>query len=715
MRLLPDDDSSRPDPAATELADTDATLDLSHPEPAEAAEVAEAAGDPWEHLAAYVALPRLGALTLAPDGQTLVAAVSTPQPDGTAYSTALWRVDPTGQQPARRLTRGVEGESAAAFLRDGSLVFTAKRAVPATGADEPSKTTTALWCLPPDGGEAYVLARRDGGWEGVIAARGSELVVLAVSVHAGAGDEQADAAKRADRAKKKVAAILHDAYPVRFWDRDLGVERTQLLSASVSVDERGEARMDEIVPLSGDVGRALAGPFAISDDGRVLVTGWREARPHGEQRSTVAWYDLATGERQVLDPGEDELESPVVSPDGSRLVCVRSTTPTPERAPDSCLHVIDLATGAGHDLAPDWDRWPTPVGFSPDGQTVYAVADEDGDAPVFAVSLADGSVSRLTGPGAHSSVVVAPDGTLYAVRASWIDPGTVVRIDPTGAGTEPRSSDLRCLEYPELPGRLERVETTAADGARVPGYLLTPHEASAPSPLLLWIHGGPLNSWNSWSWRWCPWLMVSRGYAVLLPDPALSTGYGYDYIQRGWGRWGAEPYTDLMALTDAVVARPDIDESRTAAMGGSFGGYMANWVAGHTDRFKAIVTHASLWNLESFGHTTDAAWYWAHEMSPQMQREFSPHRFADAITTPMLVVHGDRDYRVPIGEGLALWWALCSHHGGDPVALPHRFLYFPDESHWVLTPQHAQVWYETVRSFLDWHVHGRPFVAPALV
>ena len=209
--------------------------------------------------------------------------------------------------------------------------------------------------------------------------------------------------------------------------------------------------------------------------------------------------------------------------------------------------------------------------------------------------------------------------------------------------------------------------------------------------------------------------MAAQGYAVLLPDPALSTGYGTPFVARGWGSWGKAPYTDLMASTDAVEAREDIDESRTAAMGGSFGGYMANWVAGHTDRFRAIVTHASLWALDQFGPTTDAPWYWGREMTPEMARENSPHLSVDQIVTPMLVVHGDHDYRVPIGEGLRLWSELAARASGDAAEFPHRFLYFPDENHWVLTPQHAKVWNETVLAFLDHHVLGREWVTPDLL
>jgi dipeptidyl aminopeptidase/acylaminoacyl peptidase len=170
-----------------------------------------------------------------------------------------------------------------------------------------------------------------------------------------------------------------------------------------------------------------------------------------------------------------------------------------------------------------------------------------------------------------------------------------------------------------------------------------------------------------------------------------------------------------MALTDAAERLPEVDPTRTAAMGGSFGGYMANWIAGHTGRFRALVTHASLWALDQFARTTDTPHYWLREMTPAMTADHSPHRHADAITTPMLVIHGDRDYRVPVGEALRLWWDLVSRHAGDPADLPHRFLYFPDENHWVLTPHNSAVWYETVLAFLDHHVRDEPWRVPDLL
>ena len=657
---------------------------------------------PWHDLEAYAALPRLGGLILSPQGR-LAVSVTTPNADGTGYVSAWWEVDAAGKHPARRLTRAAEGETFGTFNASGDLLFGSKRPLPAEGEAKTGQDDGAVWLLPADGGEAYPVARRSGGFTGVVAAAEAEIVVALTPTHLGAADDEADAATRAARREKKISAILHDAYPVRSWDHDLGPVADRL----AILDLDGEVR-----PLTGDIGRALDGAHpALTADGRTLITAWSSARGRHEVADSVATIDTATGERRIVaEHHADEFTEPVVSRDGRLIACVRGTPGSPEKAPATRLWLID--GDDGRPLAPDWDRRGLPVAFSPDNATLYVTADEDGDSPLLAVDIASGAVRRLTDAGAFTSAQLSADGaTLFALRSSYRDPGSVVAVDTATGHTRTLPSPV---EYPEPPGRLERVETTAADGTRVPGYLALP-DGNGPAPLALWIHGGPVHSWNAWSWRWCPWLLVSRGWAVLLPDPALSTGYGQAYIQRGWGRWGDAPYTDLMALTDAVEARPDIDQDRTVAMGGSFGGYMANWIAGHTERFRAIVTHASLWNLESFGATTDAAWFWAREMAPEMQRLHSPHRYAHNITTPMLVIHGDKDYRVPIGEGLSLWWALTSTWQGAPEDFPHRFLYFPDENHWVLTPQHAQIWYQTVIAFIEAGIGREPFIRPELL
>jgi dipeptidyl aminopeptidase/acylaminoacyl peptidase len=352
-----------------------------------------------------------------------------------------------------------------------------------------------------------------------------------------------------------------------------------------------------------------------------------------------------------------------------------------------------------------------------DSTAVLFTADQDGRAPVFRLGLADGAPTRITGDhGASSQLQPAPEGTvLYALRDSWDEPPTPVRLDTATADAAP----VRLAGPEEAlkpPGTLTEIETLAEDGTRLRSWLVLPSGASAdaPAPLVLWIHGGPYMSFNGWSWRWNPWLLAARGYAVLLPDPALSTGYGQEMLRRAWGAWGPVTFADLMALTDAAVARADIDGSRTAAMGGSFGGYMANWVAGHTDRFAAIVSHAGLWALDGFQGVTDYPPVWRREFGDPLERPEryelnSPHLHVDSIGTPMLVIHGDRDFRVPVGEGLRLYWDLVSR--GKEA----RYLSFPDENHWILGPGNSRIWYRTVLAFLDHHVLGKEWRRPDLL
>ncbi len=672
---------------------------------------------PFHDLDAYVALPRLGSLAISPDGRRLATGVSTLNDDATGYVTALWEVDPTGERPARRLTRGAKGESQARFTPAGDLLFVAKR----PGGDDDD--VAALWTIPADGAEARILAAHPGGIEAARAAESGEVLLVQASALPSATDLATEKELRTARKEGKVAAILHTGYPVRYWDHDLGPAAPRLYAAALApggtvptVDTA--AAYDEpleLRDLTPDAGTSLINAaYDLAADGSFLVTTWRVPEGHGRLRSDLVRIDVATGERTPLLTGDTDVEfaAPRLSPDGTRLAFIREDRGSAESAVVVSLWLLDLGSGEQRRLAQERDSWPGQVHWLPDGSGLLMTSDEDGRAPVFHIEASSGAITRLTDDGAFSDLVVAPDGTAtYALRASYAHPAEVVRVDLPAAAAGGSVTALRGpVPRPELPGRLTEVETTADDGTRVRSWLALPHGAGgeAPAPLLLWIHGGPLSSWNSWSWRWNPWLMVAQGYAVLLPDPALSTGYGQHMIQRGWGRWGAEPYTDLMAATDAAEALPEIDETRTAAMGGSFGGYMANWVAGHTDRFRAIVTHASLWALDGFGPTTDAAYAWERQFMA-LEKGHSPHEHVGNIRTPMLVVHGDKDYRVPIGEGLRLWYELLAKSAlpqAEDGSTVHRFLYFPDENHWVLKPQHAKVWYQVVLGFLGEHVRG---------
>jgi dipeptidyl aminopeptidase/acylaminoacyl peptidase len=686
----------------------------------------------FSDLTDYVAIPRVTALRLSPDGSWLAAVVQTVGSEPGKYVTSIWRLPASGEDGApppgpapARLTRSAEGEAAAEFLPDGSLLFVSRRPgppAPGPGADaDLGKDKPALWLLPAAGGEAYRIAAPPGGVTGVAAARDSATIVFASPALPGADGAEEDLRRRKARKDAGVTAILHESGPVRYWDHDLGPDSPRLLAAELP---EAAATADEPVlqtrDLTPDPGRALdEQAFDVTPDGSLVVTGWSVWDHLDNRTDEVHVIDTSTGKRRVLLAAPDrDFENPRVSPDGRMVACTRSEHDSYAAPGDVTLVIAPLDdAGDARDLLSGMDRRPLEAAWAADSGSVYFTADDQGRRPVFQADLATGEITRLTtDDGAYESLCPAPGGRfLYALRSAVNEPPTPVLLDVTGPGREP--ARLACPGSPlELPGRLEEVDAVADDGARLRAWLVLPDAAAAdrPAPLLLWVHGGPVMSWNAWSWRWNPWLMAARGYAVLLPDPALSTGYGQQFIARGHGQWGGPPYTDLMAITDAAVARPDIDETRTAMMGGSFGGYMANWIAGHTGRFRAIVSHAGLWALDQMFGTTDLPSYWRKifgdpAAQPERYVVNSPNRHVGEISTPMLVIHGDKDYRVPVGEALRLWWDLQGR------AKQGRFLYFPDENHWILKPGHARVWYETVLAFLAEHVLGEEWRRPDLL
>jgi len=686
---------------------------------------------PFDSLDDYIGLSRIDGLALSPDGERVVLTVAALNREKTAYERSLWLVAADGTGKPVRLTRSAKGESGVGFTGSGDILFVSAR--PDTSAEKDTEVAQ-LWMLPAAGGEARAVTRLVGGVSGIAATSpDSDTVIIAADLLASSADLETDATVRSERKDKKVAAILHESYPVRHWDSDLGPEQPHLLALDLSgLDEQvGAAASEDEAPdatkpyprdlprprdLTPRPGRSAdtAGQ-ALTPDASTLIASTQVPEQRGGRHVLVS-IDVATGATTTLfDEPEVDFESPAVSRDGSMVAFLRADRSTPQAPADVELWVADIDGGGARRIATDWDRWATSLTFEMDDSALIVTADDDGRGPVFRAPLDGGPVEPLTTDDfSYSSVTVdTMSGALFALRSSWTVPPHPVRIEFDGSTvTLPTPAAM-----PAAPGTLTEVETTADDGARVRAWLLLPEGASAahPAPMLLWIHGGPLNSWNAWSWRWNPLLAVARGYAVLLPDPALSTGYGLDFIARGWNSWGGKPYTDLLSITDAAEARPDIDKRLTAAMGGSFGGYMANWVAGHTDRFRAIVSHASLWALDQFAGTTDNSYYWQSIFTPEGMHTNSPHAHVEKIVTPMLVIHGDHDYRVPIGESLRLWSELAEHHAAPDGSTVHKFLYFPDENHWVLKPQHAVVWYETVFAFLDLHVHGAEWKRPRLL
>jgi dipeptidyl aminopeptidase/acylaminoacyl peptidase len=690
----------------------------------------------------FLTEPRLAGLTLSPAGDRLVVGVSTAAPDGTRFRTALWSVDPTGDAPPRQLTRSAPGESSATFARDGSLLFASARPDP-DAKDPGSEPPAALWLLPVDGGEARLVLAPGSGVQGVDVARDSGDLVVRAAIHPDAATLAEDREREQARRDAGVTAQLFESYPIRYWDAYLGprepgrwllqaddlaaptAPEPGATSAAAGPDANPDDDTEAVEP--GPEPRLLARGATLhtaegdlSPDGSAYVTAWHRHGEHrrrtnpGDLAADLVLLDVATGDRRTLTDDGRSYGSPAFSPDGSQVVAVASDLGAPDRPQEDTLVLLDLGDGSLRDLAPGWDRWPSQPRWLPDGSAVIVEADDEGHRPLFRVDVSDGEVTRLTADGAYSDVCVAPDGDhVYALHATIATPPRPVRLRTDAAEQDPQVLPAPVGRDPEV-GRVERVVAAADDGVDIGAWLVVPDDAEGPVPLVVFIHGGPLGSWNTWHWRWNPHVLADHGYAVLLPDPALSTGYGRAFVERGWGRWGDEPYTDLLAVIEATADRDDIDADRIAATGGSFGGYMANWIAGHTDRFRCIITHASLWALENFHGTTDLGLFWEREFGDPYAdatryREHSPNRAIGDVRTPMLVIHGERDLRVPISEGLILWTDLVRH------GIDARFLYYPDENHWILKPQNSRLWYETVLRFLDEHLRDRPFERPELL
>ncbi|MDO5646264.1 MAG: prolyl oligopeptidase family serine peptidase [Dermabacter sp.] len=664
----------------------------------------------------FVAEPRFTGLALSPDGERLVATRTELNTKKNGYVSALWEL-PHRERDARprRLTHGIQGEALVGFTRGGDLLFTSKREV----ADETEAGETLLFLLPREGGEAIEVARRHGGFGSLSLARVHGRIAFMSGVHPGAADDEDDLALAKERRETKTSAILHTGYPVRYWDHDLGPARQQVFVAD-PVDASADDPRLAPRQLTSFPAHERLGSILISPDGGTVYAAVSRTLTGTTSRSEILAIDVASGEVRPLVSEEGfNCGLGALSADGSTLLIQRSTQASLDRPLAADLLRLDVGSG---EVTPaytgtDFTDWPSDICLSADGGTAYVTADYEGRGAVYRLDLAAGTVERLTEGHRHFSALGWDEstGTLVALADAIDCPPLPVTIDPTsGAVSEIPSG----LSAPAIPGTLTEVTTTAGDGTALRAWLCLPEGASAsdPAPLLLWIHGGPFGSWNAWTWRWNPWTATARGYAVLLPDPAISTGYGQEMIDRGWDQLGGSPYDDIMRLTRATLERDDIDESKKAALGGSYGGYMANWIAGHTgDYFDCIVTHASLWALDQFRGTTDTASHWAAHLTDEHNAQYNPADFIGEITAPMLVIHGDKDYRVPIGEGLRLWFELLSTADEDPAKNPHRFLYFPDENHWILSPNNSVIWYETVFAFVDRHVRGKDAAMPRLL
>ncbi len=436
-------------------------------------------------------------------------------------------------------------------------------------------------------------------------------------------------------------------------------------------------------------------------------------------------------------------DGPQYSPDGKWLA-FRSQARAGYESDRFRLMLFDREKKTAVDLMPGYDGWVDEFTWAANSQDVLFVTAKSGEAPYGIVSVSEHT------PGVHdfridtaeagefSDVHPLPDLTIVATRMRLDSPSEIVKIPPQKYDnrgnfigtrvpvvlTHLNDDTLRHLSLVSL----QSYSFIGAEGSQVQGFVVTPpgFDASKKYPVKFLIHGGPQGAWgDAWSYRWNPELMAASGYVVVMVNPRGSTGYGQAYIDGINGDWGGKAYVDLMKGLDAAEQQfPFIDKDRECALGASYGGFMANWILTHNNRFKCIVSHDGMYNPVSAYGTTEELWFnewefrrpgdtqpgqpWRYASLPADQdpfREWSPERFIQNAKTPTLVIHGQRDYRLDVSEGLQLFTAL------QRLGVPSEMLYFPDEGHWVLKPQNSELWNKTVSDWCDKWTHTNAYAA----
>jgi dipeptidyl aminopeptidase/acylaminoacyl peptidase len=651
-----------------------------------------------------VSLVRASEPAISPDGRRLVFTLRETDLAADRGRTDLWLLDLDSNRPPRRLTSNEENDGAADWAADASGVFFLSSR---SGSPQ-------IWYLATAGGEAVPVTQLPLDVAGFRSSPGSDRLVVAIEVFPDCGDLDCTSKRLDERKAAKQHGQVYDQLFARHWDKWKDGRISRLFSIALDADlkPRGEpvpltAALDADIPSKPLGGRA---DYAFSPDGTQVVFAAR-VRGRTEPWSTNfdIWRVAADGSAAPVNLTADNPAwdaQPAYSPDGKWLAHLAMERPGFE-ADRFRLVVRDAATGAIRFTTGDWDRSIAAFHFSADGATVYVVADDLGQHLLFSIDLASGTRRALTRTGSVTEFDVAGPRLVFAMQ-SLSAPSDFYLI---AEGAAPRRlTDVNAARLADVNwGEAEQFSFAGASGDKVFGYALKPSnwEPGRQYPVAFIVHGGPQSSFaNTWSYRWNPQVFAGAGYGVVFIDFHGSTGYGQTFTDSISRDWGGKPLEDLqMGLAAALEKYPWLDGARACALGGSYGGYMVNWIAGNwPDRFRCLVNHAGLFDHRSMYYTTEELWFpeWDHGgpyfEDPAAHEKSNPSNHVKAWKSPMLVIHGALDFRVPYSQGLATFTALQRR------GIESRFLYFPDENHWITKPANSLQWHEEVLGWLDRHL-----------
>ena len=637
-------------------------------------------------------IQRISDLQVSPNGQWIAFVQTKVNLGANKKSGHIWLVPTQGGEP-RQLTQGEGSSSRPRWSSDSrSLAFISNRS-----------GKLQIWIIPVDGGEAQQLTSISTQADGVIWSRKGDWLLFTSKVYPDCSDEDCNQKHLEEASKGTVKAQIIDEPLFRHWDEYREGKYTHLF---IVPSKGGKTR--DLTPGQFDSPTFFLGApdgYSISPDGtEVCYTSNRTGRAAWTTNNDLYCVPVAGGEARNItkeNPGSDAV--PQYSPDG-RFIAYTSQARNGYESDLVRLRVYDRATEKVRDLTPGFDQWVNSFVWGPDGDTVYFTAPERGQQPIFKTSVSRARVEKVL-DGFNDNPQVTPDGKwLVMTRESLTQPAEVFR-KPLTDGSPARVTHANDSLTAELDLHSpESIKAKGALGAEIHSLLIKPpgFQESRKYPALLLIHGGPQGAWDdAWGYRWNAQMFAAHGYVVMMPNPHGSTGYGQKFVEEISGDWGGACYQDLMAAADYLESLPYVDKARLGAAGASFGGFMINWIAGHTNRFKALVSHDGVYDQRSMYGETEELWFPEWEFKgtpwekPQLYEKWSPSNVVQNVQTPMLIVQGELDFRVPTGQAFQLFSALQRR------GVHSKLLYFPDEGHWVSKPQNSQLWYRTVLEWLD--------------
>ena len=639
---------------------------------------------------------RLGAPEVSPDGRWAIFTISETDLAKNRRTNSLYMLDlrEAGAEPMRLAQ--AEGGHSPVFGPDGALYFL--KTIGERGQ---------LFRMVKDGSPTQIsdFGAEISGFK--IAPSGNRIVVWADR------PDCPDLACAATTfpAKPEGSGRTYDKLFVRHWDS--WVEPGTRLRLYGFTLENGRVAGPGTRLTSGLEGDTPSKPFgggeeiAFSRDGRTVYFALREA---GRIEATSTNLDIFAAPSDGstppvnLTPDNDATDTlPAVSPDGSTLAYVAMARPGYE-SDRQVLMLRNLSSGQVRPLTQQWDRSVGSVAWAPDGRSLIVTATDTLEEPVFRVDVRSGRVTRLTREGHSGNVRPLPNGDILYTSNSVFAPDDLYRLDRRGRIAQLTSVNRDLLAELD-PISLDRFNFTGANGDRVWGIKVKPKTAAAKLPIAFVVHGGPQGSYgNAWSYRWNPRLFSSPGYAVVSVDFHGSTGYGQAFTDAINNDWGGKPLQDLqLGLASATAQDSQLDADRACALGASYGGYMMNWIAGQwPDRFKCLIQHDGVFDARAMAYETEELWFdeWEHGgkayyEDPAAFERWNPVHHVAKWKTPMLVITGEKDFRIPYTQGLAAFTALQRRD------VPSRLLVFPDENHWVLKPKNSIQWYDEVFGWME--------------